>query len=131
MHPERKLGKNNGMYHSPPPTLPNAPAAQASDAEGTVRVLRALLAPDGHAYFVVAHPRTRFGVDALAPLLEQSPDLDFTCEEVSDPRLLAGLEEAEYLAWLQVHVWWAERAANVGGVTCSGGGFNPGLLVCG
>lgn len=59
----------------------------------------------GHAHFVVAHPRTRWGVDSLMPLLRESPGLSFTCEEVSDPDLVAGLEEASYLAWLHVHVW--------------------------
>lgn len=59
----------------------------------------------GHAHFVVGHPRTRWGVDALVPLLRESPGLAFTCEEVSDPNLVAGLEEASYLAWLHVHVW--------------------------
>lgn len=64
----------------------------------------------GHAHFVVAHPRTRWGVDALVPLLLESPGLSFTCEEVSDPDLVAGLEEASYLAWLHVHVWRREAA---------------------
>lgn len=59
----------------------------------------------GHAHFVVAHPRTRWGVDALVPLLEQCAELSFTCEEVTDPNLVVGLEEASYLAWLHVHVW--------------------------
>ncbi|CAN0026227.1 unnamed protein product, partial [Pylaiella littoralis] len=100
---------------------------QASDAEGTIRVLRAMLAEatlsppppppsgegggGGHAHFVVAHPRTRWGVDALVPLLEQCPELSFTCEEVTDPDLVAGLEEASYLAWLHVHVWRRSPAA--------------------
>lgn len=53
----------------------------------------------------MAHPRTRWGVDALVPLLREAPGLSFTCEEVSDPGLVAGLEEASYLAWLHVHVW--------------------------
>lgn len=70
-------------------------------------MLQTLLARRGHAYFVVAHPRTRWGVDALVPLLEKSPGLEFTCEEVSDPDLVAGLEEADFLAWLYVHVWWS------------------------
>ncbi|CAM9145845.1 unnamed protein product, partial [Ectocarpus sp. 8 AP-2014] len=99
---------------------------QASDAEGTIRVLQAMLAEapgptatpptaspttppppgtGGQAHFVVAHPRTRWGVDALVPLLREAPGLDFTCEEVTDPDLVGGLEEAAYLAWLHVHVW--------------------------
>lgn len=70
-------------------------------------MLQTLLAKGGHAYFVVAHPRTRWGVDSLVPLLEKSPGLEFTCEEVSDADLVTGLEEAAYLAWLHVHVWWS------------------------
>ncbi|CAN0394286.1 unnamed protein product, partial [Ectocarpus sp. 12 AP-2014] len=104
---------------------------QASDAEGTIRVLRAMLAEapgptstpptasptapppttGGRAHFVVAHPRTRWGVDALVPLLREAPGLDFTCEEVTDPDLVGGLEEAAYLAWLHVHVWAVSERA--------------------
>ncbi|CAM9218120.1 unnamed protein product [Ectocarpus fasciculatus] len=105
---------------------------QASDAEGTIRVLRAMLAEapgptatsaaasrtttpppatGGQAHFVVAHPRTRWGVDALVPLLRDAPGLDFTCEEVTDPDLVGGLEEAAYLAWLYVHVWTVSERA--------------------
>lgn len=108
---------------------------QASDAEGTIRVIRKHLAADGHAFFVIAHPRTRFGVDALAPLLERSLDLEFTCEEISEPQLVAGLEEAEYLAWLHVHVWWASPTgpgrAIFGDELDPEGAFNRGLLVSG
>lgn len=89
-------------------SLPFSPW-QASDAKGTIRVLRALLAPGGQAHFVVAHPRTRFGVDMLVPLLEDCPEFEFTCEDVTDPRLLSGLEEAGFLAWLHVHVRWANE----------------------
>lgn len=84
------------------------------------------MAEGGQAHFVVAHPRTRYGVDALVPLLKTTPGLAFTCEEVSDPGLVEGLEEAAYLAWLHVHVWWAgsreglqEAAAEGGGVGCA------------
>lgn len=69
-------------------------------------MLRALLAKGGEAHFVVAHPRTRFGVDALPPLLEKCHEFEFTCEEVKDPAFISGLEEAEFLAWLHVHVWY-------------------------
>lgn len=53
----------------------------------------------------MAHPRTRWGVDALVPLLQKCPELSFTCEEICDPELVVGLEEAAYLAWLYVRVW--------------------------
>ncbi|CAN0306076.1 unnamed protein product [Ectocarpus sp. 13 AM-2016] len=62
-------------------------------------------ATGGRAHFVVAHPRTLWGVDVLVPLLREAPGLDFTCEEVTDPDLVGRLEEAAYLAWLHVHVW--------------------------
>lgn len=95
-------------------------------------MLQTLMADGGQAHFVVAHPRTRYGVDALVPLLKNSPNLEFTCEEVSDPGLVEGLEEAAYLAWLHVHVWWAggregfqEPATEGEGVGCVG------LLVAG
>lgn len=111
------------------------PLQKASDAEGTIRVIRTLLAADGHAFFVIAHPRTRFGVDALAPLLERSPDLDFTCEEISEPQLVAGLEEAEYLAWMYVHVWWASSTGPgrefLENELDLEGDFNRGLFVSG
>lgn len=103
--------------------------SQTSDAEGTIRVLQTLMAEGGQAHFVVAHPRTRYGVDALVPLLKQTPDLEFTCEEVKDPELVVGLEEAAYLAWLHVHVWWAggRKGLQEGGVD----GEGAGLLVTG
>lgn len=97
-------------------------------------MLQTLLAPGGHAHFVVAHPRTRFGVDALVPLLESYPELEFTCEEVSDPDLVEGLEEAAYLAWLHVHVWWAGQEGGLQGegVAEDFGDFGEeGLLVVG
>ncbi|CAM9875264.1 unnamed protein product, partial [Ectocarpus sp. 6 AP-2014] len=121
---------------------------QASDAEGTIRVLRAMLAEapgpaatpptaspttppppatGGQAHFVVAHPRTRWGVDAFVPLLREAPGLDFTCEEVTDPNLVGGLEEAAYLAWLHVHVWTvSERAVEPAAAAAAGA-----LLVAG
>lgn len=80
------------------------------------------LAGGGHAHFVVAHPRTRWGVDALVPLLRESPGLSFICEEVSDPELVAGLEEASYLAWLHVHVW-RDATPAAGGDGGGGDGF--------
>lgn len=95
-------------------------------------MLQTLLAEGGHAHFVVAHPRTRYGVDALVPLLEQARGLEFTCEEVLDRDLIAGLEEADYLAWLKIHVWWSSTE-----VTCLMGDAyeeameNAGLLVLG
>lgn len=74
-------------------------------------------------------------MDALAPLLERSLDLDFTCEEISEPQLVAGLEEAEYLAWLHVHVWWASSTGPGAEIFEDEldleGDFNRGLLVSG
>lgn len=86
-------------------------------------MLRTLLARGGQAHFVVAHPRTRFGVDALVPLLENCSEFDFTCEEVSDPDLVSGLEEAAYLAWLHVHVWWRNGETETELVSDGDGGF--------
>ncbi|CAM9725150.1 unnamed protein product [Scytosiphon promiscuus] len=71
----------------------------------TTAEMRTTTTKGGEAHFVVAHPRTRWGVDALVPLLQKCPELSFTCEEICDPQLVAGLEEAAYLAWLYVRVW--------------------------
>lgn len=90
------------------------------------------MAKGGEAHFVVAHPRTRYGVDALVPLLKNSPGLEFTCEEVSDPELVEGLEEAAYLAWLHVHVWWAGGREGLQEAAAEGEGVGyPGLFVVG
>lgn len=84
------------LAEAPGPTATSAAASQTTTPPP---------ATGGQAHFVVAHPRTRWGVDALVPLLREAPGLDFTCEEVTDPDLVGGLEEAAYLAWLHVHVW--------------------------
>lgn len=89
---------------------------QVSDAEGTIRVLRALLSrKGGQAYFVVAHPRTRYGVDALVPLLEKCPEFCFTCEEVMfNSRVIcvvgkACCEELHLRRWMDD--MWMKRGA--------------------
>lgn len=84
---------------------------QVSDAGGTIKVVRTLLARDGVAHFVVAHPRTRFGVDAFIPLLEECLDLEYVCHDVTDKHLVNGLDEADYLAWLHISVWWSKQSA--------------------
>ncbi|CAM9863545.1 unnamed protein product [Ectocarpus fasciculatus] len=89
------------LAEAPGPTATSAAASQTTTTPP---------ATGGQAHFVVAHPRTRWGVDALVPLLRDAPGLDFTCEEVTDLDV-DGLEEAAYLAWLYVHVWTVSERA--------------------